>query len=904
VEGVPGIGKSRLLDAAAQRALAGGMQVLRARGGVSERDLPFGLVVQLFEHRLNTAGEPERQQLLSGAAGLAAPLFDGRPWGRSLPDDHSALASLIHGLHWLATNLATRQPLLLAVDDVHWADAASLRALVYLAQRVEELPIAIVASLRSGETTAAPPALGALARHAGARILRPEELSPRAVAALVRTAWFPAADDAFCGACAEASGGNPFLLGELLLAMRAGDVAPAAPEVRRLAPESVARAVLRRVEALSPQAAALARAAAVLGDDVRLGHAAALADIDPQTAERAAEALTGAAVLAHAEPVTFAHPVVRAAILAAVPEHARRRLHVRAAALLHAAEAPVERVAAQLLEASRAGEPWAVDVLRVAAERALARGVPETAARHLARALEEPLERDARVLTLLDLGRARLMSGDPEALAPFEEARTLGADPQVAARALLGLGEALFALGRTGDAADAFHAGLDVAGHDTQVARELRAKVVGLSVVEPGLRPEALRYATDVARLRGPLTVPDRAVLATLAVQQVFTLQPHELARDVAGRALGDGELIAAESSDGLTWMQANAVLTWSDDLVGAIAQSTAAVSDARRRGSVTGFATASYCRATPHFWSGRLDDASADAQQALDGRRFGWAMYVAPAAAVLAWSLVEQDDLDGADAALAPVLGTLDTVLPQFAAYALHARGRLHAARGDHAGALADHLAAGERLTTPNPALFPWRSAAAVAAWQLGQRDRAAELAAEETAHAERFGAPRSLGIALRAQGLVAGGEEGLGFLTRAVDVLDRSPAALERVRALTDLGAAWRDAGDQPRARDILRRALDQADRLGARAIAARARAAIVKAGARPRRAQITGLAALTPAERRTAELAAQGLSNREIAEALFVTMKTVEWHLRHAYAKLGISGRPELGPALAEG
>jgi DNA-binding CsgD family transcriptional regulator len=518
------------------------------------------------------------------------------------------------------------------------------------------------------------------------------------------------------------------------------------------------------------------------------------------------------------------------------------------------------------------------------------------------RLLEEPLDPGARAEALLDLGRMRVMAGDPEALAPFEEARAVGSGPEVTARALHGLGQAHFALGHAADAGAAFREAIALTAPDSALGREVRAHLVSLAAVDPTLRKDAVRIAGEVATRRGRLEVPDRAVLAALSVQQVFALQPHEHARASATRALGDGELLAAESADGMNWTLANAALTWSDDLVGAIAQTTAAIADARRRGSVTGFATASYCRATPHFWAGRLTDASADAQQALDGRRYGWAMYVAPAAAVLAWALVERDDPDGAEAAIGPVIATLDQMTPQFAAYALHARGRIRAARADHAGALADHLAAGERVATPNPALFPWRSEAALAALALGDVEQALRLATEETGFARQFGAPRALGIALRAQGLAAGGEHGRELLGEAVATLDSSPAELERVRALTDLGAAWGAAGEIKRARAILRRALDQADRIGARAIAARARAELVKTGARPRRAQLTGVAALTPAEKRTAELAAQGLSNREVAEALFVTLKTVEWHLRHAYLKLGITGRAQLGDALA--
>jgi len=421
VEGAPGIGKSRLLEAAAAHARARGMQVLRGRGGVAETALPFGVAQQLFSPAVAALDDAALDRVLAGAAELAVPLLAPRAGGgggrrdRARTGDHRALASLVHGLHWLAANLAAERPAALVVDDAHWADPASLRALAYLAEHVDELPVAIVAGTRPGGAGERPEPLEHLLGHRVATVVRPGALTPRAVAALVRDAWPAQASAALCAACAKATGGNPFLLGELLRTLRAEDRPPDPARVARLEPASIARAVLRRIAALDDDgAAALAVAAAVLGDDVRLADAAALAGLDPDGAAAAAAALTGASVLARAEPVVFAHPLVRAAVLREVGADERQGLHLRAAALLHDAGAPAERVAAQLAEVPRSGRPWAADALRAAAGQALERGVPEIAARHLARLLAEPLDDERRAGTLLDLGRVRLMSGDPE----------------------------------------------------------------------------------------------------------------------------------------------------------------------------------------------------------------------------------------------------------------------------------------------------------------------------------------------------------------------------------------------------------------------------------------------------------------------------------------------------------
>ena len=238
-------------------------------------------------------------------------------------------------------------------------------------------------------------------------------------------------------------------------------------------------------------------------------------------------------------------------------------------------------------------------------------------------------------------------------------------------------------------------------------------------------------------------------------------------------------------------------------------------------------------------------------------------------------------------------------------------ARGRLRLAQGRAADALADFQAC-EALFGADAWGMPIRdtgyvharSGAALALLRLGQRQHAARLADAELADVRVFGAPRALGIALRAAGLARGGNEGLALLGESVAALDGSPALLERARSLAELGAALRRDGQRAAARDPLARALDLAARCGARPLAARAREELKAAGARPRRPWRTGVDALTPSELRVAWLAAEGRSNREIAYELYVTLKAVEGHLARAYAKLGIEGRSQLARALAPG
>ncbi len=234
-----------------------------------------------------------------------------------------------------------------------------------------------------------------------------------------------------------------------------------------------------------------------------------------------------------------------------------------------------------------------------------------------------------------------------------------------------------------------------------------------------------------------------------------------------------------------------------------------------------------------------------------------------------------------------------------------MFARGLLRAAQNRPGEALDDLLNAGRRFTRLGMGDFsgvPWRAEAALVYAALGNAADAHRLANEQLALARAFHRPRTLGVSLRAAGLVQGGESGLALLSEAVQTLEGSQSPLELARALFDYGAALRRAGRRIAARDQLARALDLAHHCGAWRIANHARAELIAAGAKPRRDAITGRDALTASELRVARLAAEGLSNREIAQALFITTNTAKGHLSRVYRKLDVTGRGQLTGALA--
>ncbi|MGH2889559.1 MAG: AAA family ATPase, partial [Solirubrobacteraceae bacterium] len=280
IEGAAGIGKSSLVQAGRRLAIEAGMAVLDGCGAGIEREFPFGVARQLFEPALAHLAATERDELLCGAAALAAPLVWDAPVATAAPAGDPAFP-VLHGLYWLVAGLIARRPLALCVDDAHWGDSGSLRFLAYLARRVSGLPLLVVVATRTAEPSTDPRSLQALSDEALV-VLRPLPLSEQAAGEVVAEV-LGAGDEALARACHEASGGNPFLLRELCATLALEHVrspSAGAERVRTLGPATVARAALTRLARLDRAAPELARAVAVLGDRAAVADAAAVAGLD------------------------------------------------------------------------------------------------------------------------------------------------------------------------------------------------------------------------------------------------------------------------------------------------------------------------------------------------------------------------------------------------------------------------------------------------------------------------------------------------------------------------------------------------------------------------------------------------------------------------------------------------
>ncbi|MDW5598878.1 helix-turn-helix transcriptional regulator, partial [Conexibacter stalactiti] len=523
---------------------------------------------------------------------------------------------------------------------------------------------------------------------------------------------------------------------------------------------------------------------------------------------------------------------------------------------------------------------------------ALRHGDYASGQRLLARALEEPLPPAERAEAEIAAAFAEVARGAPGATPRLDAALRHVHDPE--RRAEAHAASALHAYMRndyegTLSAIERGLADLDPRADGAFALRDLRTAALALA---PGRVGE--RAALGDGPSEGPITL---AVLAAAAA--TAGASPAEV------RALASQIPLAALAREVLPGSIAASfavtALVWSDELEAAETILGAALPAARDAGSLTAFGSLSHLRSLVRLRQGRLEEAIADGQPPLDLRRDGWETYRSWTTARLTQAHVARGELERA--AELVELGLRGDPLQLEHAFVLEAAADLALARGDAATALERLTEAGAHVARWNlrhPGAVTWQAQAALAAQRCGELEQASVLAGAALAEARAVGAPRPLALALRATALTTGDD---AALTEAVTLLRPTALRLELAHALVDLGALLRRDGRARAARAPLREALALAEQSTARPLAARAHNELLATGGRRVRARpLDGPAALTPTERRVAELAAAGDSNAEIAAHLFVTVKTVEWHLGRTYRKLGIASRRALADALS--
>jgi DNA-binding CsgD family transcriptional regulator len=896
IQGSPGIGKTRLLDAVCAGACASAL-VLRGRGGEQERQHPLAVVRELFERSVSRAGTQLRSRLFAGAAGLAAPVF-----GLGQGAASGSTFAVTHGLYWLTANLAEVRPLVLAVDDAHWADEASQGWLAYLIPRIEGERILLALTVRPRELNPASRLAVALASFPDLVVIEPRELTLQATTTVVEELAGQAAM-AFSTSVHRATGGNPLLVRTLVASLIAAGVEPTARNADRVEAAGggrIGRIVLPRLRRLGPDAVALARAAAILGETSLLRDAGELAGLDHRSAAAATDALVAAEILRPDGSPGFTHPLMRAAVTDELAPGARSELHRRAAVLLASQQAGPEAIARHVVAIKSAAAPWMVEILRAAAKLTMARGAPGAAIAYLQRAIaERPPERE-RAEILLELGTAGLRAQHPEATRWLDLAVRAATNPTQRGRAVFALVDAV--VYRVEDLPDGAWDAASGLGGEQWLALDALRTMLGYGFWGGLPLPPAERPRLPVPEGK---TWAERTWLAAAATQALMDCAPAVHVIDLADRALSDGVLLV-ENPDAWAHAWAALCLLRAGRLASSFAAFDEALTQTVRNGALISFEWNSALRAQVHLQLGRLSEAEADIQTSLQAdHEHGWVLGRQAKNAGLVGILAERYGPVRAAEALAARGDGSEGALNVLDLQEVECRGWLNLALGRPEAALRDLLACGRRLEefhSRSSAWFSWRAGAARCLAVLGQRDEAAELAAEQLRDARTFGAAPWLGLSLRTFGAVLGGADGIDLLREAVAVLEPSEARLEHTHALHDLGVLLRHNRHPRDAREPLRQALDLAVLCGSPFLADAVAGDLLATGARPRRRAMTGVEALTASENRVARLAADGLTNTEIAQSMFVTRKAVEKHLGNAYRKLSIASRTELAGALA--
>jgi DNA-binding CsgD family transcriptional regulator/tetratricopeptide (TPR) repeat protein len=896
VNGPAGVGKSTLLAHAGDMATERGFTVLTSCLTPMSATWTHAVVRDWVGPmaRARTPGEKPfdgpAQQLWAAVSGRG-----GAPDG-GLPDP------LVYELVWLLDNLSAEAPVLLVVDDAQWADSGSLQLLDLVAARAPASGCVLLLSRSSGEPAQRPELL----QRIGARgsVLTIAALSVDAVTSLreemglASTSPIPPAAELH-----RLTGGVPFLVRELL------DTPLWNPEH---APTAVVDSVRDRLSRLDPRCVDVARSVAVLDDEADLD---AVADLCDTTVAALADPM---AVLIEAGLVTPGHwqtepatPLIALAVLDTMTPSQRSQSHMRAAARLHTVGKPLQVVAGHLLHTLPEDDPGVVELLRAAAAASAEAGHAALAAAQLWRAVGETRPEDTDSSLLEQAARAQLRAGLPlKAIELWQRALDRPHTPTERGVLLSDMAEAQMYLG---DQVSASRNYLDASkllqdeGHDSSspTLRKLLGRMARAQHLPADVVPVLDRATAQVkAQPERKDTHADRLLFALESIRLAMEGRDADEARALALRACADGRLLEEETSEGSGYHMAAAACVWSDSFEEGFTELDAAVAQSAASSSVRGFGAASTTRGLMHLRQGHPRHAVADLEAALAMRARGWQEYVATTLAALVLAHIDLDQLHDADT-LEPALreaaaGSRDVM----AAFALSATGALAAARGDHTTALADLQRAADltAVVGGSPAVVAWRELTSRSLLAAGRRREAEEMAREAVEHARTWGSRRSLGLALTCLAETEPSASSTATLREAVTLLDAAGTVDLLARARAALGGhlvrltATREEGIA-----LLHLARAYAQEEGIPSLVERVSDMLARHGVSVAEPVGSPLNLLTPGERRVVELAVSGVTNREIAHELTVTVKAVEWHLSRAYKKLSIRSRRGLVQAL---
>ncbi|WP_167972086.1 helix-turn-helix transcriptional regulator [Lentzea indica] len=875
VRGSKGIGKSSLLAAARRELGSDDVTVLCATGRALAAE--YGTVRELFEP-------------LGLTAGSALPVLETT----GQPDDHYAV---LCGLYRIAVNVMADRSLVIMLDDANACDVQTLRWIDFLLRRSAELPLVVVLAWQPGVVEQADLLFAEMADISPAMMIDLAPLSAPDVVTLIERAFGRGPDPLFAETCGRITGGNPLRLHTLLTLLCARKVPPdesGVEHAQELGRQMVTECLPDLLEEPGGHVHEVACAIAVLGpaDARTVGR---FLELPEPFVTSAVDALRRKEVLA-AQELEFRHEDIAGAVLSALPPGRLAELRHRAATLLNDEGRPAEEVASQLTWLPELPEVWMCCALREAAAAAVRRGALELAERYLTRVLDQVPGHPA---TLLELADVLVMMGPAAALPRLTEVVDQMADIGEKVKILCRLGLMAVAATWSEAAFDRLAMILDE-GENSRIDSELLLQVHAV-LLTVGLGKQAstaqllTRYRVPPRRV--PNTASGRLISGVAAQAEMLAGESVQSTLDLARLGLVPGSVVHAGPA-----LAAAAVLGLSGEPAEAMSALDRLITTSGVDGALDIHALALATRAGLLDHAGDLAEAHADAQTALEVvERAVTPVEVALPCATMASILLKQGDIAEAEEHLdrvgEPRFGwTYGPVMVMKAA--------VRRVRGDLTGALDLLLECGRQLTSAgihNPVWAPWWLDAVCLLVRLDRREEAVELAEFGAERARRWDTLEARGLSLMASGMAATGTVAAELLGAAVTELSASSARPLHVRAVRLLGEVRLSDGDAKAAREHLRTAINMAIRLGDRAAAAEARELLVLAGGRMPKLGARPADALSGRERRVAELAAAGATNREIAEELFVTIRTVESHLSNVYRKLGVELRTDLLAAL---
>jgi DNA-binding CsgD family transcriptional regulator/tetratricopeptide (TPR) repeat protein len=881
VRGEAGIGKSSLLDHAV--AVSGEMPVLRAAGVESESELAFAGLHQLLRPVLGLLNRlPEGQ---AGALACALGLDGGDVSDRFL-------VSL--GALGLLSEAAEPGGLLCVVDDAQWLDQPSAEALVFVARRLEAEGVVVLVAAREGD--------GRQFESPGLPELRLEGLPAEPAAALLEERAGPGVSSAVRDRLLALSQGNPLALMELPTALSAEQLAGREPLIEPLpVGEGLERAFLGRIRALDPPAERLMLLAAADegGELAPVLRAAQMLGVDVEALDRLE---TSELVRVDGAAITFRHPLVRSAVYRRASFTQREAAHLALAEALPD-EADADRRAWHLAAASPGPDVAVADELEHSAVRARLRGGHAAAATALERAAQLSEDDTSRARRLLAAAEANWLGGRAQRAGPLvEQAEHLLTDPELRAQAALLRGSYEFERGRPGDAYDVLVAGAEEAlGVDPRMALEMLVRAA-----------EAASFAARMDR---------SARIAELASGVPAT---HDEERFMVALLEGTTQLVRGEHEPGVGALERARRLadefehpryltfaafadSYLGDFVTGQSRHARAVARLRAAGAVGDLPLALQLLAAAEVWLGRFGAAAANAAEGLrlaaeTGQDTNASFELGTLARAEAPQGRETECREHAAEAMELSAGR---GLPLPGAVALMGLGVLELGLGRPEEALAHATA----ITDPSsglahPLVAIYTAPDLVeAAVRSGRPDLAGPALERFAAWAERVPTRWPLAATARMRALFAEGEEADEHFDEALRRHADAELPFEHARTRLLYGEHLRRSRRRSDARPHLRAALSGFERLGAQPWAERARGELRATGETARKREPSTIDQLTPQELQIARFVSEGATNREVATKLFLSPRTVEYHLHKVFTKLGIASRGELARLLPQ-